>query len=275
MPNTALPVETIPTCLRDRPQWVCWKYTQRSGKQTKVPINARYGWNASATDPQTWSTFQAAHEAYLKNDKLAGVGFVFTKDDPYAGVDMDRCLDDDGNFVWGREIVEQLTTYTEVSPSGHGVKLFLQASKPPFAKCRRDGFGPAGDGEIEVYDHGRFFAVTGRTVAATTHGNYKRCARRCGRKLANLWRCLKRHQVMALPTAWVPCWPCGSPIITTARTGCSQRVAVAWSMACRTPKPSTAFGSTNASSHSRQPGQTTTSWRGYATSNAIVCAVLR
>ena len=80
MPNTALPVEQIPQCLRDRPQWDCWKYVERDGRQTKVPVNARSGRNASATDPQTWTTFQAAHDAYLRSDQLAGVGFVFTKD---------------------------------------------------------------------------------------------------------------------------------------------------------------------------------------------------
>lgn len=167
MSNTELPVENIPQCLRDRPQWVCWKYVQRDGKQTKVPVNARYGWNASAIDPQTWSAFKTAYEAYLRNDSLAGVGFVFAKEDPFAGVDLDRCLDDAGNFIWGQDIVDELATYTEVSPSGRGVKLFLQATKQTFAKCRRDGFGPDGNGEIELYDQSRFFAVTGRTLAAS------------------------------------------------------------------------------------------------------------
>lgn len=132
MPNTALPAEQIPQCLRDRPQCVCWKYVERDGRQTKVPVNARTGRNASATDPQTWATFQAAHDAYLRSAQLAGVGFVFTKDDPFAGVDLDNCLDEQGGFTWGEDLVARLATYTEVSQSGRGVNLFLQGTKPAF-----------------------------------------------------------------------------------------------------------------------------------------------
>src|SRR6185369_15299021 len=38
--------------------------------------------------------------------------------------------------------------------------------KPAFAKCRRFGYGPDGRGEIEIYDHARFFAVTGHSLGA-------------------------------------------------------------------------------------------------------------
>lgn len=160
-------IENVPQCLRDVPQWVCWRYVERDRRRTKVPIDARTGRNASAMDAATWTAFETAHEALLLSEKLDGIGFVLTRDDPFAGVDLDRCLDEQCEFTWGREIVDELATYTEVSPSGRGVKLFLQAKKPAFARCRRDGFGPAGDGEIEVYDQDRFFVVTGRALADT------------------------------------------------------------------------------------------------------------
>lgn len=164
MPEPKLPIENIPQCLRDLPQWVCWRYVERGGKRTKVPIDARTGRSASATDAATWATFEVAHEAYLRAEHLAGVGFVFTKDDPFAGIDLDRCLDEQGEFIWGKNIVDEFSTYAEVSPSGKGVKLFLQGAKLASARCRRDGFGLNGDGEIEVYDRDRFFVVTGRTL---------------------------------------------------------------------------------------------------------------
>ena len=31
--------------------------------------------------------------------------------------------------------------------------------------CRRDGFGPDRQGEVAIYEQGRFFAVTGHTLA--------------------------------------------------------------------------------------------------------------
>lgn len=168
MSNATFPIENVPPCLRERPQWVCWKYVERDGKRTKVPINARFGWNASATDPQTWTTFEVALAAYERSEQLAGVGFVFTKDDPFAGLDLDNCLNAAGELTWGQDIIDELATYTEVSPSGRGVKLFLRARKPEFAKCRRDGFGPDGRGELELYDRGRFFVVTGHRLAHTS-----------------------------------------------------------------------------------------------------------
>jgi len=164
MANAALPVDQIPQCLRDREQWVCWKSIERDGKRTKKPLDAKTGLPASATDARTWSPFPTAYRAYRHNAGITGVGYVFAADDPFAGVDVDNCLDAAGNFTWGREIVESLATYTEVSPSGRGVKLFLRASKPAFAKCRRDGFGPDGQGGLELYDRARFFVVTGRTL---------------------------------------------------------------------------------------------------------------
>jgi hypothetical protein len=164
MSDLKSPIENVPQCLRDLPQWICWRYVERDGKRTKIPIDACTGRSASATDPATWTTFEAAHEAYLRAAHLAGVGFVFTKNDPFAGIDLDRCLNEQGEFSWARDIVDEFSTYAEVSPSGKGVKLFLRGTKPAFARCRRDGFGPEGDGEVEVYDRDRFFVVTGRTL---------------------------------------------------------------------------------------------------------------
>lgn len=65
------PIENVPQCLRDVPQWVCWRYVERHGKRTKVPIDARTGRNASAVEASTWAPFEMAHEAFLRADSLA------------------------------------------------------------------------------------------------------------------------------------------------------------------------------------------------------------
>jgi hypothetical protein len=49
-------------------------------------------------------------------------------------------------------------TYSEVSPSGSGVKIWCKAKAP------RCGRWPIGQGAIEIYDHRRFFTVTGRSA---------------------------------------------------------------------------------------------------------------
>jgi hypothetical protein len=149
----------IPLELRERPQWVCWKYELRDGKWTKIPIDPKTGRNAKANVRKTWGTFeQAAHYYRSHPDEIAGVGYEFHADDPFCGVDLDDALDPFTGALkpWAAQIVADFDTYTEISPSRTGVKLYLRGKKPG-AKCR----AKYADGEIEVYDQGRFFAVTG------------------------------------------------------------------------------------------------------------------
>ncbi len=148
----------VPACLRELPQWVAWKYVDRAGKQTKAPINSHTGDFADSTDAATCSTFDQAREACERDVNLAGVGLVFTADDPYCGVDLDNCRDGESGKLksCAIELVERFDSYTEVSPSGTGVKIFLKASKPG-CRCRKAYH----DGEVEIYDRGRFFTVTG------------------------------------------------------------------------------------------------------------------
>ncbi len=88
--------EEIPHVLKSIPHWVCWKYVERAGKPTKCPVHPRLGWNASAKDPQSWGTFAEALATCQNSDKLAGIGFVFSDDDPFCGLDLDDCLDESG-----------------------------------------------------------------------------------------------------------------------------------------------------------------------------------
>jgi putative DNA primase/helicase len=99
-----------------------------------------------------------ATEACRLDSKLAGVGFVFTADDPYCGVDLDNCIDAENGKLksWAAGLLSQLDSYAETSPSGTGVKVFIKANKPG-RRCRK----AYQDGEIEIYDRNRFFTVTG------------------------------------------------------------------------------------------------------------------
>lgn len=152
--------ENTPQCLRVRPQWVVWRYEKRKDKITKVPYDVRTGRRASSTDPATWTPFEEAVSRYARDDRYNGVGYVFSADDPFCGVDLDDCLDEKGQMSdWAEKIVTTFGSYTEISPSGQGLKLFIRASKPG-ADCRK----PYHDGEVEIYDHERFFVVTGRRI---------------------------------------------------------------------------------------------------------------
>lgn len=151
--------DAIPECLKQRPQWVCWKYVERAGNKTKCPVHANFGWNASAADPGTWCKFEDALRAYERTPQYAGIAYAFSADDPYFGIDIDDCFDEQGNLLWGDDLVEMFGSYCEVSPSGHGLKLIAKGTKPDFARCKAKWFD---FGTIEIYDQKRVFALTGR-----------------------------------------------------------------------------------------------------------------
>src|SRR4051794_30983587 len=89
--------DAIPDELRSLPQWVVWKLERRDGKSTKVPYQCD-GRRASATDPETWTTFeQVAPDA----TDVDGVGFVFAKGDPFVGIDLDDCREPDTGYLRG------------------------------------------------------------------------------------------------------------------------------------------------------------------------------
>ncbi len=158
--------ERIPASLRELPQWVCWRYITRGGKATKCPVNPQSGRRASSTNPSTWASFDEAVAAWQRDEGCAGVGFVFSADDPFTGIDLDECINDRGNLVDGaREIVKSLNSYTEVSPSGRGVKVFIVGIKPAGSRSRSRKV--TGFREIEIYSEKRFFTVTGRHLPGT------------------------------------------------------------------------------------------------------------
>jgi putative DNA primase/helicase len=152
-----LRANAIPGGLRARAQWVCWRYERRGEKRTKVPKNPRTGANASPTDPTTWGSFTDTLRVAAKYE---GIGFVFTSDDPFAGVDLDACRDSQSGRLapWAQPIVDDLASYTEITPSGTGGHIIVEATLPTGRRRR---------GQVEMYDTDQFFTVTGHHLAGT------------------------------------------------------------------------------------------------------------
>jgi len=148
--------DAIPAELRSLRQWVIWRREQRDGKATKVPWCASDPTRrASTTDPETWG---ALTEALAAADGADGIGFVFSQDDEFAGIDLDDCVIDGEIRSEAAAIVLHLGSYTERSPSGGGLHVIARAHVN--GRRNRTGKTPWG-GMFEVYDRGRFFCVTG------------------------------------------------------------------------------------------------------------------
>ena len=153
------PFPAVPAELKARRQWVCWRAETRDGKPTKIPyqVNRR---TAQTNQADTWTDYQTVCDHL---DNFSGIGFVFSEDDPYCGIDFDDCLDAQGELKdWAKPIVDRIkgVGYGERSPSGNGIKFWTRATLPTEAKHKAYIVKDAD--AIEAYDRVRYFTVTGR-----------------------------------------------------------------------------------------------------------------
>jgi hypothetical protein len=162
--------ENIPPELRALPQWVVWRYTWKEDENewTKPPYDAHTGENASSTNPSTWATFEGALAAYRAGG-WDGVGFVLLPEDNLGIIDLDKCRERSTGVAekWARDVVSSMNTYTEVSPSGTGLRIVCRGRKPDRERSKR--------GRVEIYDGltskgkpgGRYLTFTGHRVEDT------------------------------------------------------------------------------------------------------------
>jgi hypothetical protein len=103
---------------------------------------------------------------HTKNNGIAGIGYVFSADDPYTGIDIDHCRDPEtGQLKYCAQVaIEYLDSYSEKSPSGTGTHTIAEAEWP--VNGGNSKTFPCGM-KIEVYDRLRYFTVTGRHLEGT------------------------------------------------------------------------------------------------------------
>lgn len=170
----------IPLALKQRRQWVCWqardRIDKRSGEITgldKIPIDPKTNppRHARINQPLSWGAFQQCTDTlphlfqqwYQDNPKGyrgGGIGYVFTPDDRFVGIDLDKVRDASTGTVapWALQLIHYLGSYAEISPSGTGVKLFCQGVLPG---------GGVKKHHLELYDQRRFFTVMGWQLDGT------------------------------------------------------------------------------------------------------------
>jgi hypothetical protein len=150
--------------LRAQPRWVMWKSEVVKGRKTKVP-RVSQSQKASSTDSTTWRAF----DELPSTAGFDGHGLVLGQS--VQGADLDVCLGPDGALEeWAADVVARLDTYTEVSPSGRGLKCFFHG---PEGDSKEVSFGDEEDlgagvlkrRELAYYTGKRYFTVTGRVWA--------------------------------------------------------------------------------------------------------------
>jgi hypothetical protein len=122
-----LPAALQPLCARV--QWVIWRLVWENGRWTKPPFRCddphRY---ASSSDLNSWSSYETAVAAAAHGD---GISYVLTREDPFAAIDIDHVRDPVTGTIedWAQRFLDKAAhTYTEVSPSGTGLRIWGSAS---------------------------------------------------------------------------------------------------------------------------------------------------
>lgn len=154
--------KNIPDELKVTNQWVLWKSTVREGKQTKVPFQID-GSMAQSNNRHTWSTFQTVVRKFRQGG-YDGIGFMFSKEDPYIGIDIDHCVNEEVLSELAEDVIETLQSYTEYSPSGEGIHIIAKGTLPlkgPGTGRKNPKLG------LEIYRHGRYFTFTGDSLGET------------------------------------------------------------------------------------------------------------
>lgn len=164
--------KNFPEKLRALGQWVCWVLHQNPTrpKPDKIlvdpkPRPLRPGREASHADPSTWATFDEAAAFFRLNAAISykgkkvpvcGLGFVFSAEDTYTGVDIDDCRDPQtGKLIdEAAVIIKTLDSYAEASPSGTGAHVIVEARLPLGTSGRRRS-------RVEMYSELRYFTATG------------------------------------------------------------------------------------------------------------------
>jgi len=157
---TTFNIDGIPAELRNgRAFWVPWRYEAKPGKKpTKILKQWNQPGNASSTAPRTWTVFDNAVQSATARG-YDGIGIVVSNDDPYSVVDLDNCIDEAGAVSdEAQKIVEQFNSYTEITPSGKGLRIV--------AKGKFEGKGKKVEG-VELYCRERFVSITGNHLAGT------------------------------------------------------------------------------------------------------------
>lgn len=149
--------EFIPDELKQLPNWVCWQAIPDPKSHSgisKIPVNPKTGGQAMSNNPQTWGTFQQAVDSSYN---FAGIGFMFSESG-YFGVDVDDVKEDIQDYLSGNhnnivgEFADTLQSYTELSQSKNGIHVICKGILPEGGRRK---------GNVEMYDSGRFFVMTG------------------------------------------------------------------------------------------------------------------
>lgn len=170
-PDPPDPFPNLPATLKQIPNWISWKLEEREGKQTKVPYVVGTTRPAAVNNPADWVRFKTAIGNVPTINANEGLGFVINGKAASLGLvgfDIDGCRNPQTSEItdWAWRLIKCLHSYTEVTPSGTGVRVWAIGDLPEgrrvFSLSPSAGYGDKV--RIEVFCQGRYFTITGNRV---------------------------------------------------------------------------------------------------------------
>ena len=131
----ATQLSNIPQSLKSAGLWCCWRFVKRDGqtKPTKVPFCPMTGKPARSNDRSTFGRYEEAAFA-LDMGQYDGLGIgIF---DDICAIDIDHCVDDGSISEMASDIINEMNSYWELSPSGSGVRILFKAPGLKYDKRR-------------------------------------------------------------------------------------------------------------------------------------------
>lgn len=139
-------IANIPLELKIKPNWVLHR--------NKIPMRPSFSDNvyiaAQSNNKESWSAFNKVCASIKYYD---GIGFMF--EPPYIGIDLDDCIENGKPNAFATSIINETSSYTELSPSGTGVHIICKGTLP----------APIKTATLEVYQTGRYFTMTGNRLS--------------------------------------------------------------------------------------------------------------
>lgn len=151
-------------------RWVGWRWVDKpDGSRDKPPFRGDFpDFHASSTNPASWVTFPTAAAAHASG-KLDGVGYVCADDADRVYWDLDKCRDPSTGELadWAARYVEEADSYTEITPSGCGLRI-IGTHDGTLKTPIHSGYKLPGGGTGEVYFRAaRYITVTGNRLPGT------------------------------------------------------------------------------------------------------------
>lgn len=159
--------ENIPQELKFDALWCGWKLTDKG----KIPYDVMRGSLAKSNDRNTFYPYMTLIKkigSYLRQDEngkyLGGIGLgIFNG---FSAIDIDHCISEDGSISsMAQEIIDYCQSYTEISPSGTGIRIIFKTDFENFDKTvyytNNQKIG------LEVYIEGatnKFVTITGNVL---------------------------------------------------------------------------------------------------------------